>query len=230
MANILLIDDEKEIADLVEYYLLNENMTVYKYYNPTQALNEVDNALIDLAIIDILMPDIDGFEVCKIIRQNYTYPIIMLTAKVEDIDKIKGLTIGADDYITKPFNPLEVVARVKAQLRRVQKYDNLPSTDKKSNVIDFAGLYINKDTRQCVLNEEELQLTPIEFNILWYLCEHRGRVISSEELFEIVWGEKFLDRNNTVVVHIRNLREKMREVLGKPKYIKTIWGVGYKIE
>ena len=226
MANILLIDDEKEIADLVEYYLLNENMTVYKYYNPVQALNEVDNEIIDLAIIDILMPDIDGFEVCKIIRQNYTYPIIMLTAKVEDIDKIKGLTIGADDYITKPFNPLEVVARVKAQLRRVQKYDNLS----KSNIIDFAGLFINKDTRQCILNEEELQLTPIEFNILWYLCENRGKVISSEELFEVVWGEKFLDRNNTVVVHIRNLREKMREVIGKPKYIKTIWGVGYKID
>ena len=176
------------------------------------------------------MPDIDGFEVCKIIRQNHTYPIIMLTAKIEDIDKIKGLTIGADDYITKPFNPLEVVARVKAQLRRVQKYDNLSSTEKKSNIIDFAGLLINKDTRKCILNEEELQLTPIEFNILWYLCEHKGRVISSEELFEIVWGEKFLDRNNTVVVHIRNLREKMREVIGKPKYIKTIWGVGYKIE
>ena len=230
MANILFIDDEKEIADLVEYYLLNENMTVYKYYNPVQALNEVDNSIIDLAVIDILMPDIDGFEVCKIIRQNFTYPIIMLTAKIEDIDKIKGLTIGADDYITKPFNPLEVVARVKAQLRRVQKYNNFSSADKKSNIIDFAGLFINKDTRQCILNEEELQLTPIEFNILWYLCEHKGRVISSEELFEVVWGEKFLDRNNTVVVHIRNLREKMREVIGKPKYIKTIWGVGYKIE
>ncbi|MPN42064.1 Response regulator SaeR [bioreactor metagenome] len=152
----------------------------------------------------------------------------MLTARVEDIDKITGLTIGADDYITKPFNPLEMVARVKAQLRRYTKYnDNNPDNE---DVIEFSGLIINKDTHECSLYGKKLSLTPIEFSILWLLCENRGRVINTEELFEKVWGEKFFESNNTVMVHIRRIREKMNEPQGKPRFIKTVWGVGYKIE
>ena len=154
--------------------------------------------------------------------------MIMLTAKVEDMDKITGLTIGADDYVTKPFNPLELVARVKAELRRVTKYNE--TAKQNQDIIDFSGLIINPETHECTLNERPLSLTPTEFSILWILCENRGKVISSEELFEKVWQEKYLKSNNTVMVHIRHLREKMQEPVGKPKFIKTVWGVGYKIE
>lgn len=226
--NILLVDDEKEIADLVELYLMNEDYKVYKFYESYGALECIKNIPLDLAILDVMLPEVDGFTICKKIREDYTFPVIMLTAKVEDMDKIKGLTIGADDYITKPFNPLELIARVKAQLRRSTKY----SAGDKSNslVIDFAGLVINKETHECSLYEKPLGLTPIEFSILWLLCENRGRVISSGELFEKVWGEKYLDANNTVMVHIRRLREKMGEQSKHPKFIKTVWGVGYKID
>ncbi len=158
----------------------------------------------------------------------------MLTAKVEDMDKIMGLTIGADDYITKPFNPLEVSARVRTQLRRYIKYNQGKETDinlsEKCNEYEFEGLFINKDTRKCVLYGKQLSLTPIEFSILWYLCDHKGKVVSSEELFEAVWEEKYLDNNNTVMAHIGRLREKMQEPARNPKFIKTVWGVGYQIE
>ena len=156
----------------------------------------------------------------------------MLTAKVEDTDKIMGLTIGADDYITKPFNPLEVVARVKTQLRRYVRYNNAPGERKEAEAVehDIRGLVINQNTHKCSLYEKEIVLTPIEFSILWYLCENRGKVISSEELFENVWKEKFLDNNNTVMAHIGRLREKLGEPAKKPKFIKTVWGVGYTIE
>lgn len=230
---VLVVDDEKEIADLIEVYLKNDGYTVYKAYNGTEALKYVESADIDLAILDVMLPDIDGFRICQKIREKYFYPIIMLTAKVEDSDKIMGLTIGADDYITKPFNPLEVVARVKTQLRRYVRYNNA-TYDKEKNApiteYDIKGLVINKNTHKCTLYGAEITLTPIEFSILWYLCENRGKVISSEELFENVWGEKFLDNNNTVMAHIGRLREKLKEPARKPKFIKTVWGVGYTIE
>lgn len=224
--NILIVDDEKEIADLVELYLENENYNIYKFYNSKEALECIDNTKIDLAILDIMLPEIDGFNICKIIRQKFNFPIIFLSAKVEDIDKIKGLTLGADDYITKPFNPLEMVARVKSQLRRYIKYNE----KEEDSIIDFSGLMINKETHRCYIYDKEIFLTPIEFSILWLLCENKGNVISAEDIFEKVWGEKYLDSNNTVMVHIRKLREKMNEKTKNPKFIKTIWGVGYKID
>lgn len=230
---VLVVDDEKEIADLIEVYLKNDGYIVYKSYNGTEALKYVESADIDLAILDVMLPDIDGFRICQKIREKYFYPIIMLTAKVEDSDKIMGLTIGADDYITKPFNPLEVVARVKTQLRRYVRYNNA-ANDVEKNVpvteYDIKGLVINKNTHKCTLYGAEITLTPIEFSILWYLCENRGKVIPSEELFENVWGEKFLDNNNTVMAHIGRLREKLKEPARNPKFIKTVWGVGYTIE
>ena len=227
-ANILIVDDEKEIADLVELYLRNEGYDVSKFYSPVEALKYLDMNTPDLAILDVMMPEIDGFELCRRIRSFHNYPIIMLTAKVEDIDKITGLTIGADDYVTKPFNPLEVVARVKAQLRRVQRYNS--HKDAPEDIIDFDGLIINRKTHECTYNEQEINLTPTEFSILWFLCENRGQVISSERLFETIWGEKYFNNNNTVMVHIRHIREKMNEPAGNPKIIKTVWGGGYKVE
>ncbi len=225
--DILIVDDEKAIADLVGLILKNEDYVIHKFYSPKEALNFINKGTIlpDLAIIDIMMPEIDGFELLRRIRENYTYPIIMLTAKVEDVDKITGLSMGADDYVTKPFNPLELVARVKAHLRRYKRYNQ--DTE---NIYDREGLMLNPDTHKCTLYDEEVFLTPTEFKILWLLCERRGKVVSSEEIFENVWGEKYLDSNNTVMVHIRRIREKLKEPQGKPKYIKTVWGVGYKVE
>ena len=228
-ANILIVDDEPEIADLIELYLTGEEYRILKCYNGRDALEVIRTQPLDLAILDVMLPEVDGFTLCQEIRREHHYPVIMLTAKVGDMDKINGLTIGADDYITKPFNPLELAARVKAQLRRYTKYngsDRGPSSD----IIDVNGLVINRATHECTLYDEPLLLTPIEFNILWLLCERRGQVISAEELFETVWGEKYLDRNNTVMVHIRRLREKMHEPSRDPRFIKTVWGVGYKID
>lgn len=228
VANILIVDDEKEIADLVSIYLGNEDFNVYKYYSSNDVLRDLDKMDVDLAILDVMMPEIDGFELCHRIREKYTFPIIFATAKVEDMDKITGLTIGADDYVTKPFQPLELVARVKAQLRRYQKYNN---NKKEENVIDFRGILINNDTHEFYFNERLVELTKTEFSILWLLCENRGNVVKSDELFMNVWKEKYYERdNNTIMVHIRHLREKMNDSGRNPKYIKTIYGVGYKIE
>ena len=227
--NILVVDDEKEIADLIEIYLRNENFNVYKYYSSKNILNDLENIDIDLAILDVMMPDIDGFSLCGKIREKHNFPIIFVTAKVEDIDKISGLTIGADDYITKPFQPLELVARVKAQLRRYTRYNI--NEEKIENIIDFRNIIINNDTHECYFNDKKLVLTPIEFSLLWNLCENRGNVVRTEDLFIEVWGEKYFEKdNNTIMVHIRHLREKMNDASKNPKYIKTIWGVGYKIE
>ena len=231
--NILIVDDEKEIADLIEVYLKNDGYTVYKFYCGADALNCIASQKMDLAILDVMLPDIDGFRICQKIREQYYYPIIMLTAKVEDTDKIMGLTIGADDYITKPFNPLEVVARVKTQLRRYVRYNHAVNGEPIGAPLaeyDVRGLVINKSTHKCTLYGKEIALTPLEFSILWYLCENRGKVVASEELFENVWGEKFLDSNNTVMAHIGRLREKLKEPAKNPKFIKTVWGVGYTIE
>lgn len=225
--NILVLDDEKEIADLVELYLLNENYNIYKFYNSKEAIECINTVKLDLAILDVMIGEIDGFEICKKIREKgLNFPIIMLTAKIEDKDKITGLTLGADDYITKPFNPLELVARVKSQIRRYTKYNEKINEDN----IEINGLVINKKQHICNLYEEKIELTPIEFDILLYLVERIGNVVSSEELFEKVWKEKYLDNNNTVMVHIRRIREKLKEDSRKPKFIKTVWGVGYKVE
>ena len=228
--NILVLDDEKEIADLVEVYLKNENYNVYKFYNSIDAIKCIDKEKLDMAILDIMINGKNGFEICKYIRdKGLKFPIIMLTAKIEDNDKIKGLTLGADDYITKPFNRLELVARVKSQFRRYTLYND--AENKKNNdIIEINGLTIEKQEHKCLLYDKEIDLTPLEFEILLYLANNRGKVISSEELFEKVWKEKYFDSNNTVMVHIRRIREKLGENTKKPKFIKTVWGVGYKIE
>lgn len=228
--DILIVDDEKEIADLIEVYLNNEGYTVHKFYNAEEALNCVNSNDISLAILDVMLPDMDGFTLCQKIRESNLFPIIMLTAKVEDMDKITGLMLGADDYITKPFNPLELMARVRTQLRRYTKYNNPEYLIKAAEEFDIRGLHISRKSRKCTVNGSEVTLTPIEFNILWYLCKKQGCVVSSEELFEAVWGEKYMDNNNTVMSHIARLREKMKEPARKPKFVKTVWGVGYTIE
>lgn len=225
---ILIVDDEKEIADLIEVCLQNDGYTVWKCYNGIEALKYVETVPFDLAILDVMLPDIDGFRICQKIREKHFYPIIMLTARGEDMDKIMGLTIGADDYITKPFNPLELVARVKTQLRRTMRYDQ--AADSPGNELDIRGLIINKDSHKCTLYGKPLSLTPMEFGILWHLCENQGKAVSSEALFEAVWGEKFLDNNNTVMAHIGRLREKLGDSSRNPKFIRTIWGIGYMVE
>lgn len=228
---ILVVDDEREIADLLEVCLKNEGFEVRKFYDGTEALACVEKGGLDMAILDVMLPGIDGFRICQKIREKYFYPVIMLTAKVEDMDKIMGLTLGADDYITKPFNPLEVVARVKTQLRRYTTYNRGEAPDGPAAEYDVRGLIINKDSHKCTLYGKPVSLTPMEFSILWYLCENKGRVVSSEELFEAVWGEKYLESsNNTVMAHIGRLREKLHEPARRPKFIKTVWGVGYQIE
>ncbi|SCJ48512.1 Transcriptional regulatory protein walR [uncultured Eubacterium sp.] len=226
---ILIVDDEKEIADLIEVYLKNDGYEVYKFYGGSEALACIAENDVDMAVLDVMLPDIDGFKILQRIREKYFFPVIMLTAKVEDMDKIMGLTLGADDYITKPFNPLELMARVKTQLRRYKNYNQVNHNE--SQIYDIRGLIISKDTHSCSLYGQELNLTPLEFSILWYLCDHKGKVVSSEELFEEVWGEKYLENsNNTVMAHIGRLREKLKEPAKHPKFIKTVWGVGYKIE
>lgn len=233
MTKILVLDDEKAIADLIELYLRNENYETFKFYEPNGALACVEEQDIDLAILDVMLPEIDGFEVLRRIRENFTFPVIMLTAKDEDIDKISGLAMGADDYVTKPFKPLELIARVKAQLRRTQIYSSTENADKseQDNSITISGLTLNKDQHSCQLNGESIELTPTEFQILWILCANKGKVLTQEQLFQEVWEEKYYtNNNNTVMVHIRHIREKMKDSFDKPKYIKTVWGVGYKID
>ena len=228
--HILVVDDEPEIADLVGVYLRSEGFTVHTCGTAQEALDTLAHQSVDLAILDVMLPDKSGFDLCGELRREHRFPVLMLTAKSSDMDKITGLTIGADDYITKPFNPLELVARVKAQLRRYTRYNSSQEKAPGSEVIDFNGLVIDRGTHQCTLYEKDLNLTPIEFDILWMLCSNRGQVISAERLFETVWGEKYLDRNNTVMVHIRRLREKMGEPSRDPRFIKTVWGVGYKVD
>lgn len=227
---IMVVDDEQEIADLIEVYLRNENYEVVKFYSAADALAFLETRQPDLAVLDVMMPEMNGFTLCRIIREQYTFPIIMLTAKDEETDKINGLVLGADDYITKPFRPLELVARIKAQIRRCKRY-NQPTAGEGENVISHGGITLNIKTHECHLNEEEIVLTPTEFQILQMLLENAGAVISAEELFHRIWKDEYYSkRNNTITVHIRHLREKLKDSVDHPKYIKTIWGVGYKIE
>ena len=228
--NILVVDDEKEIADLVEIYLVSDGYKVFKANNAKEGLEILDQEEIHLVLLDIMMPGMDGLEMCRKIRETNNIPIIMLSAKSTDLDKILGLGTGADDYVVKPFNPLEVVARVKTQLRRYIRYNQTAPEPAPAAVYDCGGLYIDHESHTCTLYGKPLSLTPLEFEILWYLCSRKGHVVSSEELFEAVWGEKYLDNNNTVMAHIARLREKMGELPRKPKWIKTVWGVGYKID
>lgn len=228
---ILVVDDEKEIADLIEVYLRNENYTVLKFYSAKEALACIETTMLDLAILDIMLPDMDGFSLCKTIREKHTYPIIMLTAKDEELDKIHGLTLGADDYMTKPFRPLELVARVKSQLRRYKRYNPHYAPEEKQDVILYADLELDVKAHECLVKGERVVLTPTEFSILRILLENKGTVVSAEELFHQIWQEEYYSKaNNTITAHIRHLREKLKDTLDKPKYIKTIWGVGYKIE
>lgn len=227
---ILVVDDEAAIADLVEVYLTNEGYAVFACGTAAEALEIVASEELSLAILDVMLPDMDGFALCQRIRENHLFPILMLTARGEDTDKITGLTLGADDYVTKPFSPLELVARVKTQLRRYLRYNGGEGAAPEDDEIDIRGLSISQARHRCTLNGQELKLTPLEFRILWTLCRRRGSVVSSEELFESAWGEKYLDNNNTVMAHIARLREKMHEPARKPKFIKTVWGVGYEIE
>ena len=223
--NILVVDDEIEIADLIELYLKNEGYNVYKTYSSEKALKIIKQRNIDLAILDIMMPEIDGFTLCQIIRKKYNFPIIMVTAKITDADKIKGLNIGADDYITKPFMPLELLARVKAQLRRYTSYNQ-----NNNKIIAIKDLTLDKDKHECLKNGQKIPLTPTEFAILYLLAENENKVITTEKLFEEVWKESYYPSSSaTIMVHIRHLREKLGEN-DKIKYINTIWGVGYQIE
>ena len=228
--HILIADDELELAELLAVYVRNGGYRVTLFGEGACALRWIRQEHIDLAILDVMLPDMSGFDICRTIRQQHFFPIIMLTAKIDDNDKIFGLTLGADDYITKPFNPLEVVARVRTQLRRASQYNSAASSET-AEEIDIRGLVINKTTHRCTLYAESINLTPLEFDILWYLAMHRGRVVPSEELFEAVWQEKYLkNSSNTVMAHIGRLRDKLHEPAKNPKFVKTVWGIGYEIE
>ncbi len=226
MKNILIVEDEKEIADLLEIYLNNENYNVFKLYSAMGVLDCIKENGIDLAILDVMLPDDNGFSLCQKIRKEHMFPIIMLTAKGEEHDKVQGLTYGADDYITKPFKSMEVIARVKAQLRRYTSYNKV-----KEDIIVHKGLIINTNTYECILDGKPLNLTPTEFTLLKILCEEKGKVVSSENLFHRIWKEEYYDKqSNSIPIHIRHLRKKINDDADNPKYIKTVWGVGYKIE
>ena len=222
---ILIVDDEKEIRDLIEIYLKNEGYEVEKAGTGLDAVKIVEEKKIDLIILDIMMPVVNGIDACIKIREQHNTPIIMLSAKIEDIDKILGLSVGADDYLTKPFNPLELIARVKAQLRRFTKLNTAHTSNK---VLEEGLLKMNLETGKVYKNTEEINLTPIEFSILKLLWTNKGIVFKIETIYERVWEQEYFDNNNTVMVHIRKLREKIEENPRIPDYIFTVWGVGYK--
>ena len=229
MAKILVCDDDKDIVEAIDIYLTQEGYEVLKAYDGDEAIKVLKRNEVDLLIMDVMMPRLDGIRATLKIRENMSLPIIILSAKSEDADKILGLNIGADDYITKPFNPLELVARVKSQLRRYREL-NPSKPHERQEVISLKHLEINKVTHQVVCYGESIKLTPIEFDILYLLASNPGRVFGTDEIFERVWHEKFYEANNTVMVHIRRLRGKMKDDTREDKIITTVWGVGYKIE
>jgi len=230
MEKILVVDDEKDIADLIEVYLQNENYAVFKFYTAEDALRCIETQDLDLAILDIMLPGTDGFTICQKIREKHIYPVIMLTAKDAEVDKINGLTLGADDYVTKPFKPLELMARVKAQLRRYKKFSNKDSSPAPDPILKYENLMLDTASYECRLNGEPVALTPTEFSILRILLENLGAVVSVEDLFKGVWKDEYYSKNSsTITVHIRHIREKLNDTGEKPLYIKTVWGVGYKI-
>ncbi|TXK85070.1 response regulator transcription factor [Paenibacillus sp. N3.4] len=225
--NILVVDDEKEIQDAIEIYLTNENMHIIKANNGLEALRALEENDIHLIILDIMMPQLDGIKTAFKVRESKNTPILMLSAKTEDTDKILGLHVGADDYMGKPFNPLELVARVKSQLRRYTTFGNYVARE---NEIAVRGLILNKDTRNVSVDGEEVRLTATEFKILELLMANRGCVFSIEDIYEKVWKEPYLNAENTVAVHVRRIREKIEINPRDPKYLKVVWGIGYKIE
>ena len=228
MAEILVVDDEAAIADLVEVCLKNEGYTVYKCGSGEAALTCVARQHLDLAILDVMLPDLDGFTLCQKIREEHLFPILMLTARVEDMDKIMGLTLGADDYITKPFNPLELVARVKAHLAR---YDRLTgSAVEKNKIIEIRGLRIDTTARRVWVNDVEKTFTTKEFDLLTFLASHPNHVYTKEELFREIWDMESIGDIATVTVHIKKIREKVEVDTSNPQYIETIWGVGYRFK
>ena len=230
MFNILIIDDEVEIVELMEVYLVNEGYKVFKSYNGKDGLDIINQEEIHLVILDVMMPGIDGFQVCMKIRKDYNIPIIMLSAKSQDMDKIQGLSTGADDYMAKPFNPMELVARVKSQIRRYVFLNEKSNKPNDIDIVEFKDITINKKNHKVSSLDRELKLTPIEYEILLLLASNLGKVFSSEEIFKEVWKEKYFEGNNTVMVHMWRLREKIEENPKEPKIIETVWGVGYKIE
>ena len=225
---ILVVDDDREIVGAIALLLEAEGFRVLRAYDGMEALDKALDPELRLIIIDVMMPRLDGLSAVMRIRERRNLPILVLSAKSEDSDKVLGLSMGADDYVAKPFHPQELVARVKAQLRRYTSYNSAEREAEETLSVD--GLFIGRSSHKCIYYDEAIVLTPIEFDILWVLCSNRGRVISAEELFEMVWGEKYLDSNNTVMSHIARLREKMDEPSRKPKFVKTVWGVGYTIE
>ena len=230
MANILICDDDVDIVSALKIYLSNEDYKIYTAFTGKQALDCVKEHDIDLVLMDVMMPEMDGIAATAKLREEYNIPVILLTAKSESSDKVLGLNVGADDYVTKPFDPIEVQARVRSQLRRYTRLGGQQKREQPKDTITIGGVELNDAEKSVTVDGEPVQLTPIEFSILWYLCENQGRVVSSEELFEAVWGEKFLDNNNTVMAHIGRLREKLGEPPRKPRFIKTVWGVGYQVE
>ena len=227
---ILVVDDEKTITDLVGIYLRNEGYQVTLAYTGADAARAILSQEFDLAVLDIMLPDIDGFELLRTIRADHTYPVIMLTARDAQADKIDGLTLGAADHVVTPFRPLELVARVKAQLRRYTSYGSRDQAED-NQLLSVNGLTINRDAHAVTVDEKPVRTTPIEYAILLYLVEHQGKVVPVEELFRAVWKEEFMaSSNNTVMVHIRHLREKIGDDAANPRFIKNIWGVGYTIE
>lgn len=228
MKNILVCDDDKEIVDAIEIYLQQEGYHILKAYDGEQALKVLGEQEIHLLIIDVMMPRLDGIRATLKIREESSIPIIILSAKSEDADKILGLNIGADDYVTKPFNPLELVARVKSQLRRYTQLGNVAENN--SRIYRVGGLVINDDLKEVVVDDELVRLTPIEYNILLLLVKNQGKVFSINQIYESIWNEDAIGADNTVAVHIRHIREKIEINPKEPRYLKVVWGVGYKIE
>ena len=229
MYKILVCDDDREIVEAIEIYLSQEGYQILKAYDGIEALEILEKEEVNLLIIDVMMPRLDGIRATLKIREKNSLPIIILSAKSEDTDKILGLNIGADDYVTKPFNPLELVARVKSQLRRFNELGGT-AQEPKETIYKVGGLQINDDNKEVTVDGDAIKLTPIEFDILYLLASNPGRVFSTDEIFEKVWNEKVYEANNTVMVHIRRLRGKMKEDTRQDKIITTVWGVGYKIE
>ena len=225
---ILIVDDEKEIRNLIAIYLKNEGYEVLEASDGEEGLSLLKKHKVHLIVLDIMMPNVDGIEMCMKVREIAEMPIIMLSAKSQDMDKITGLTLGADDYVTKPFNPLELIARIKSQLRRYIKMNRSDMMD--DNEIEIGDLRINTDTHEVIVNNEKVKLTPREFSILELLARNQGIVMSAEQIYEKVWKEEAIQSENTVMVHIRKIRERIETNPRNPQYIKTVWGVGYKIE
>ena len=229
MFNILVCDDDKEIVDAIELYLSQDGYHILKAYDGLQAIEIMKKEEVHLILLDIMMPNLDGIRATRKIRETSSVPIIMLSAKSEDVDKILGLNIGADDYITKPFNPLELIARVKSQLRRYTQLGNL-ATEEKEAVYVCGGLVVNDDLKTVTVDGEPVKLTPIEYNILVLLIKNQGKVFSIEQIYENIWNEEAIGADNTVAVHIRHIREKIEINPREPRYLKVVWGIGYKIE